>query len=246
MDTDDSVSKTRCALHHTCKVAAICSAVCSHGLPQPSNMLVVPRNDIIIRDHLKALLVLRDGLLASCSDSKRGNVFTHVLLEQGSVLGAELVTLPEIVIRENTVALTDAKLCILPLSQIRRIIDTDVTFYKELLSIAESNIRAIMKQGWVLQGTRVHDRIERMISVLSQHETSILNDLGSTLEIPLSHESIALIVHAERATVSKSLKKMEKDGLIEQKPLSVTVKQAYWESKSISEENLWDVERFGY
>ncbi len=232
-------TQTRCAFGGKCVLRGICGAVQSEESPRPYRMVSAPRNMVFTRDDLGGILVIRSGWVVSLSYAQTGSPFVHVLLNRGMTLG-EAALYSEKTLSDNLMAITDAEFCYLPNNLLHRAIETDVSLCREILAAASDNERAFAQSVWVLQGARVINKVKRLFSLYR-----VWSEQGEgDMVLPISHETLALIINAERASVTRALAKLEEQGLLVLKPRSITVRQQYWRSAQCATEDYWDSARF--
>jgi hypothetical protein len=166
----------------------------------------------------------------------------HVLLREKAVIGGEITIAPDGDIKDSIEAISNVEFCLLPNSLLVDSIERNTYLLREIVAAASFNIRAYCEYTWMLQGTRVSERVMRFFSLCN---ISAANHSGTKLHIPISHDSLAVIIHDERGYISRFLEKLRGLGLIELGHRLIVVKESFWTAPIYTSECSWDAEQLG-
>jgi CRP-like cAMP-binding protein len=227
-----------CPLGEKCTVYRICSHVCALDASQPYRVIHYLRNSTSMRNERKGLMVLTAGFLASTINTESGFRDVYLVHSPGAVLG-EVALYQDEEVPDNLLAIVDADLCHLPTQLVKEAIAKDGRLFKELIDAAARNEQAFGMQIWILRGNHMQDRRARFFA---SRRVMGYGKPSGRLSIPISHEILALIINSERASVSRLLKDMEKQGLLDIKSRRIVIKGAYWTSKYNTVDNRWHSE----
>lgn len=145
--------------------------------------------------------------------SANGNEMTLDVLHAGDLFGiAGLVhDLPRV---SNAVAARATTVLEIPTAVLSSLMDTHPAIYRDLLEqLLRRLTRSIQEQ--VSTGTqRVYGRVAAKLLVLAEHDSSHGGD-EARLPAGLSHQDLASMIGSTRATVSRILQDMRKQGILD-------------------------------
>ena len=207
-----------------CSLSCTCAAICSsYGEDAVQNRGFL-RNETFLRKRVDGVLIVRSGLLAVYYNQVDGERQVVILASCGDTIG-ETGALLDGPLDDYILMITDVEACVIPQTYYRAILRSNPQL---LLGVAEASMRnagSFTYLSWMLQGSSVRDRIERFLAYYYvQYSTGKENNFI----VPVSHEMIALVVHSERATVTRALGRMSKDGLIALRAGAIIIKADKW------------------
>lgn len=228
--------KSSCRYGLACPITRICLAACASAGRKEPKSVDLQRGVVHSRIDYGGMMVLRKGILASISYTPRGKRFAHLVIGRGMALGEVTVFSAENV-NDSLLAFSDVEACIIPTERIRSAVRANPLLLHELLDAAAASERSFGLQAWMLQGPTVRDKIERFFSACA-HQGYLQKERGGL--IPVSQENIALVINADRVSVSRALKQLEAESLITVKRGGVLLQDSYRKHASGNSENVWD------
>jgi CRP-like cAMP-binding protein len=221
-----------CVFGEACAIFPICDTICKEKGFKPYGIIKSSRNVISLLNSFQGALVVRKGMALSLADSINGKPCVFTVFGVGAALGLD----PEFPSVDNGRLLTvvDTEFCFLPTTSLNRVIHDDPRLLRGILDTIVANSHQLAKYVWVLHGACAYDRVQRFFSLYSDLNRE---DTAKDITVPLSHENLALIIEAERATVSRTLGELVGLGLVELRTRSIIVKREFWTSSQYLPEN---------
>lgn len=221
-------------------MSVLCEQI-AERMPHAEPIVVeAPRGTEFRRNARHAVLVVRSGLIVEFMYGMQGDRIVLGTFGPRAVLGeiAALTTGSGEKTTDSCFALSDASLCSIPFEAFRSLVPNSAAALAAVIKAAAANQSFLSRQAWVLQGSRVIDRVRRLLIVCSQKGSEV-SSFGDTY-LNVSHEGIAIAVRAERASVSRALEKLEERGGIALKPNRIIISARYWESSKEEADHLFD------
>lgn len=221
-------------------MSVLCEQI-AERMPHAEPIVVeVPRGTEFRRNARHAVLVVRSGLIVVFLYGMQGDRVALGTFGPQAVLGeiAALLTGSGEALTDSCFALSGASLCSIPVEAFRSLVPNSTAALTAVVKASAANQSFLSRQAWVLQGSRVIDRVRRLLIVCSQKGSEV-SSFGDTY-LNVSHEGIAIAVHAERASVSRALEKLEERGGVALKPNRIIISARYWESSKEEADHLFD------
>lgn len=196
-----------CELRAQCALSFCCDSAPERGFPTQT----MRRGDVrfFSKDKRPSVYVVKSGLCAAMNFEESGAPLVFGVIGRLHTVGESEALFdrrPEHVL----MALDDTELCTISTGLVARCVDEDPGKTREIMRATESNEQAFGRHLWVMNARTVYQRIRRLLYVLS-----IANGgPGNGGSVPVSHESVALMLNVNRPAVSRDLKRLEREGLV--------------------------------
>lgn len=210
-------SRNDCA---KCSIQVLCLPATIHpGDFKRLNTIVQKRRPLKRGDMLFAsgqklehLYVAREGAFKSVVyDTEGGSQITGFHLP-GEILGLDALGTSRHTC--DLLALTTADVCEIPLGELERVAVQVPSLQHQLLKIIGQTINRDQKHIEILSKKNAHERMSIFLHQLSERYRQIGRS-GERFMIPMSREDIGSYLGLVIETVSRTLSKMQEDGLIE-------------------------------
>lgn len=213
-----------CKLQGKCHFRHICNRL--HEGPVITGVLTKNylRGQIIERGATNYVMVIMRGLAISYLLQENGDKLVSCVLGVGDTIG-EIGAYLGADAGDYIFAATDLEVCVIPERAYMDVIGHDARLLVDVLAGTSNNTTNYVRQSWILQGTRIANRIERLFAMCLWR---MHGDQEGALELAMTHETVGTIIHAERANVSRALKKMEADGMVTLRPNSILIWTEKW------------------
>lgn len=215
---EDMTDIERCPARSICPVAALCAAD-SHvqGDPLYPTIEEVEGGQLVWTDMRREqrVYVVQSGVLALIPNFDRDESVVTSLYGSGYSIGlSELYTQRSIAATYHLRALTDSALCSFPAKAFKRHLEAlPGCGSHRILSCALTNIvEASCAQLRTVSKTSLQ---ERVVLLLARLRNLSLRQGQELSEVRLTHEEIAELVASDRASVTRTLRKLKEDGTIE-------------------------------
>ena len=207
-----------------CSLSSVCATICSSYGDEAVQSHGYLRNETFLRRGLDGVLIIRSGLLVVYYNQVDGDRQVVIIASCGDTIG-ETGALLDGQWDDYILIITDVEACVIPQVHYRAVLKSNPQLLLKVAEASMRNVGGFTYLSWMLQGSNVRDRIERFLAYYYvQYSTGKENNFI----VPVSHEMIALIVHSERATVTRALGRMSKDGLIALRAGAIIIKVDRW------------------
>jgi CRP-like cAMP-binding protein len=182
------------------------------------------------------IVVIRSGLLISYANTINGASCVFALFSSGVALFGDEAFDLEFAVNSRLTTLIDTEVCIIPMAGFKLALRRNPDLMSEVVRAMRNSEFAALKHAWIMQGISVDSRVRRYFSM-------VLFSCGKGtdfLRIPLTQESLAMIVRAERATVARVLKTMSEAGLVTRSRRMIVLKTSKWLPDRIPADDVWD------
>ena len=159
--------------------------------------------------------IVESGLLASLILlTEEGDEVPYGIFSKGVING--LVELHEetsqLELTYTLRAISKARVCIIPRSAVNNLMQQHPKLYKETMSLAFTRIAAASAaMCTMLSRKRVYDKLEVLLMIL---DNLAAQDESLSYNLKLTHEDIAFLVSSDRVSVTRTLAKMQNEGLV--------------------------------
>lgn len=215
---EDATRIEHCPVRATCPVGALCGRGRGEGAaPLFPTLEEIARDDIAWTDlrYEQRVHVFRRGVFALFPNFEAEGDIVLSLLGAGYTVGlAELYVPRAVAGTYHLRALTEGEICSFPAKAFKR--------HLEALPVAESNAilacaltnmtEASCAQLRTVSRTSLYDRI--VFFLLRCHELGVRQGV-ELREVNATHEEVASLVASDRASVTRALRKLKEDGLVE-------------------------------
>ncbi|HET8991900.1 MAG TPA: Crp/Fnr family transcriptional regulator [Candidatus Saccharimonadales bacterium] len=143
-------------------------------------------------------------------------------------------------------AMSDASLLTLDIGVLKTALDKDPALYKELLAEAGYHLRTSIYRLENISLPSIYARVAHQL-LFAAEEDSAKTDDGVKINVPLTHQDIADILGATRATVTLAINRLRKEGvLLPGRQLVITdlkalEKQAYSNLDAKNQINMFNI-----
>jgi CRP-like cAMP-binding protein len=166
----------------------------------------------------------------------KGNQFVFSLVGEGYVIGSELAVVSGDSPGDIFVAVSDAEVCLLSVESVKAALQEDPALLKEITIAVVNNGIAFIQQSWILQGMSTTSRVKRFFSV---YLSRFSKENQSEVVVPISHRLLALIINAERASVTRAIKQLHDSGLLIKRSKSIVLKTKLWTPDVENSDDIW-------
>lgn len=171
------------------------------------------KNQILFRNQVESacLYVVLSGILTAFYYLPSGEPVVVGNMGRGATVGELELPLTK---GEpyNVMALTPVRLCRICIEYLTSLLSMNPSYQKYILAASEKAARCMARQIWVMNAQRVYDRVVRMLMVLCN--TGLETDEEGYF-IPITHEDLAFLIHTDRISITRALKKLETEGFVE-------------------------------
>ena len=207
-----------CPMRSACPVGTLCGiAPEDSDAPLYPTMTEIAPGDLVWVDlrFEQRVLAIRNGVFACITDLAKENEAPFSLCGAGNVIGlAELYIQREFTSTYYLRALTPGTICSFSAKALRhRLEDLPAPSSHKILSCTLMNLMvAAYSQSRVMGHMRLYDRV---VSMLVRLKELCLRDGEGLRPISLTHGDVAGLVASDRASVTRTLHKIEAEGLVE-------------------------------
>ena len=159
------------------------------------------------------IYLLKKGVVKISRITSEGRELTMALLKPGEIFG-ELEALGETKADTQAEAHSDAMICILTRNDLMGLMKAKPELGIRLSKIIGFRRQVIENRMENLIFRNISQRLSSLFIELSE-QFGMPGDAGVKITIPLTHEDIANLIGAARATVSETLNEFKNNGLIE-------------------------------
>lgn len=172
------------------------------------------RGDVLFASgqKLEHLYVAREGAFKSVVYNTEGDSQVTGFHLPGEILGLDALGTSKHTC--DSVALTTADVCEIPLGDLEKVAAQVPSLQHQLLKIIGQTINRDQKHIEILSKKNAHERTSIFLHQLSERYRQ-LGRSGERFMIPMSREDIGSYLGLVIETVSRTLSKMQEDGLIE-------------------------------
>lgn len=167
--------------------------------------------------------LLKKGIVKISRILPEGKKLTLALLEPGEIFG-ELEAVEESVRDAEAEAHTDVLICVLSRGDLMNLVRSKPELGIRLSKLMGFRRRVIENRMENLIYRTIPQRLASLLVELTRQFGEKLPD-GIRLSVSLTHEDMASLIGASRATVTEALNELKKQGLIEITGKRITVKQ---------------------
>lgn len=205
---------SRCSLQVLCLPASIDAADFSRMNTLVQRRRPLKRGDILFStgQKLDSIYVAREGAFKSVIYNTDGDSQVTGFHLPGEILGLDALGSSRHTC--DSVALTTADVCEIPLSDLESIAGQLPSLQHQLLKIIGQSMNRDQKHIEILCKKNAHERMAIFLHQLSERYRQ-LGRSGTRFLIPMSRDDIGSYVGLVIETVSRTLSKMQDDGLIE-------------------------------
>ena len=160
--------------------------------------------------------LIEDGLIRLVRFGDRGQEVTVALRFPGWVLGAAsvILRLPSPV---TAITATECRLRPIPARLLLRLIETNVAISRYLLEMLSREVYEQIDRTIQLSQCTAQQRLEQLLWDLISQTESIETSRGIRLQFPLKQEEIAQLIAVTPSYLSRMLKRLEQQGLIQRR-----------------------------
>ncbi|MDR1185634.1 MAG: Crp/Fnr family transcriptional regulator [Coriobacteriales bacterium] len=195
------------------------------------------RGDNVRRDTVGTaggLSVIKSGIALTCGYLENGEMLPSCILGDGDVCG-ESALLKHVFAPGHFIFLTDTELCVVDRKSIYWAMDNNKAAPKELIATCLNSQGAQLRTIWILNGVHVIDRVGRLLSDLAL-KAAIKHTTDK--QFCITQDFIAAFIHAERATITRCLHKLQEQGYIEIGRRMITLTEKFLAS-DMYQNNPW-------
>ncbi len=205
---------SRCSLHVLCLPASIDAADFKRMNTIVQRRRPLKRGDVLFStgQKLDCVYVAREGAFKSVVYNADGDSQVAGFHLPGEILGLDALGTSRHTC--DSVALTTADVCEIPLSELESVAGQLPSLQRQLLKIIGQSMNRDQKHIEILCKKNAHERMAIFLHQLSERYRQ-LGRSGTRFLIPMSREDIGSYVGLVIETVSRTLSKMQDDGLIE-------------------------------
>jgi len=205
---------SRCSLQVLCLPASIDAADFQRMNTIVQRRRPLKRGDILFStgQKLDCVYVAREGAFKSVIYNADGDSQVTGFHLPGEILGLDALGTSRHTC--DSVALTTADVCEIPLSDLESVAGQLPSLQHQLLKIIGQSMNRDQKHIEILSKKNAHERMAIFLHQLSERYR-MLGRSGSRFLIPMSRDDIGSYVGLVIETVSRTLSKMQDDGLIE-------------------------------
>lgn len=177
-------------------------------------------------DEPDKLYFIKEGYVKLYHSSRGGRDTIVYLYGPGTILGVRALTSQDRSLKHNAEAITDVKIISLPRSDYLDILEREPQYLIDLLHVFIDRLNHTERR---LEGFILADSTARVADFLAEcgHRFGVKKNGLITLPIPLTHQRIAEFVGAFRETVTLSLKKLVKEGIVAVRRGNITIKNLH-------------------
>jgi CRP-like cAMP-binding protein len=162
------------------------------------------------RIHLEAkggaICIILSGLgLGSLGLDSEEEAMQLALLGKGHAFGPFSQDLAQDKLISSLQALTDMEVCKIPCQGLGHYTKQHPSILYNFMLQANSAVHMLLRQVWIKSPRRVYDKVLRALLVL--------NELHGE-DLTVSHDDIALIVDADRTSVTRALDRLQDEGMV--------------------------------
>lgn len=205
----NKLKQVNCPLDLNCYLSFAC---CNNTKDSMPSRLTLNKGDVIFKgmgDEESSSYIILSGVASAICHLSTGEVVTICLLGKGNPIG-EIEPFFKQKIYYVIQALTPMTVCHLSTHDLIYHIDKDPDLLRQVFTAVENNSHAFARQLWVMNAQRLHERIERFLSVFIKLSGSKMKDSP----IRLSHSELAALINTDRPSVTRALHKLADDGFV--------------------------------
>lgn len=205
---------SRCSLQVLCLPASIDAADFERINTMVQRRRPLKRGDVLFStgQKLDCVYVAREGAFKSVIYNADGDSQVTGFHLPGEILGLDALGTSKHTC--DSVALTTADVCEIPLSDLESVAGQLPSLQHQLLKIIGQSMNRDQKHIEILSKKNAHERLAIFLHQLSERYR-LLGRSGERFLIPMSRDDIGSYVGLVIETVSRTLSKMQDDGLIE-------------------------------
>jgi CRP-like cAMP-binding protein len=117
-------------------------------------------------------------------------------------------------------ALSPVTVCKLYGAHLVQLVKENSAYLSQVLASIENNDHSLGRQLWIMNAQRVQERLRRALMIMANFRAYS----GEDLILPLTHSDLALLINTDRSTVTRCLKRLEKEDFLQLGYQSITVK----------------------
>ncbi|MBN1315331.1 MAG: Crp/Fnr family transcriptional regulator [Anaerolineales bacterium] len=221
METPDAkFPSIECPVREICYSSFACSpANIRRGLA-PAGLVHYKKGEMIFygMDADQSVLIVQTGIAVAINYLENGDAMIIGIIGRGVMIG-EMEAFFHIKYPYVIKALTPVTICKHYGVHLVKLVKENPDYLSQVVAAIENNDHSLGRQLWIMNAQRVQERVRRTLVILANFQ---MFDNQNT-DLPVTHDDLALLVNTDRPTVSRCLKRLEKDGFVELGYQSMTV-----------------------
>jgi CRP-like cAMP-binding protein len=209
-----------CPIREICYSSFACSAKNVQRGLAPAGLEYYRKGEMIFygQDAEQAVLNVQSGIGVVFNYQANGEAMIIGMIGRGVMIG-EMEAFFQVKYPYVIKALTPVTVCKHYAAHLVRLVKENPAYLGQVVAAIENNNHSLGRQLWVMNAQRVQERLRRVLMILANFQVFA----GEKTTLPLTHEDLALLVNTDRSTVSRCLKRLEKEGFARLGYQSVTV-----------------------
>ncbi len=163
----------------------------------------------VSKGYVKRYMITNDGHIDIQSIYGPGYFFPLITV-YSELFNVDLYTGPEVYYYE---AMTNAELYFIDIDKVRLASEADATMYRDLLAVAGRRLEANIQQIENRALRSSYNKVAHKLAFFAR-EFSKKTPRGTKITLPLTHQDLADTLSVTRETVSQSMVKLSKEGII--------------------------------
>ena len=152
-----------------------------------------------------AVCIINSGVVAATFGlNSEEEAMQLALLGKGHAIGSVLPFVQYKLII-SVQALTDVEVCKISCQGLRHYAKQNQSILYNFMLAANSDVHGLMRQAWIKSPRRIYDRVMRALLVLNELQGK---------DLTVSHDDMALIIGADRPSVTVALNRLRDEGLV--------------------------------
>ena len=191
-------------------------------LREQAEVVNFKRGEVIIRsgDYIRNTVLVLDGIMKIYRDDGDGNEFFLYYLEPGQACAISMICASKQEKSEITAkVIEDTQLMMIPYGQIEKWMLEHPSWNQFVLETYRSRFEEVL---YVVDSIAFHSMDERLEFYLKRHYNQY-----KSLEIKITHQTIANELSTSREVISRLLKKMEQRGMLELHRSHITLSESF-------------------
>lgn len=224
----------RCPILPTCLLSSYCRSINANSTSFPT-FENYKKGQRINANTDKTTYVIVSGIGKATFSLGCNEILDIILLGKKQVFGEHLPFIQERISVEFW-ALTDICVCKIPSAGLRKYARQNSLLLFDIVKASGSNYSASLSIRWIKNAPKLFEQTLRLLIVINAISAEYPQD-----PIRLTHDDIALILNADRSSVSLALEKLRQEGIVEIGYRKICLKDSFayhklkQELKSISE-----------
>lgn len=210
-----------CPIRDICYSSFACSPDNAKRGLSPYSFLNFEKGEMIFygENVEQSVLIIQTGLAVAFNFQPNGEIMVIGIIGPGVMIG-EMEAIFQVKYPYTIKALSPVTVCKLYGAHLVQLVKENSAYLSQVLASIENNDHSLGRQLWIMNAQRVQERLRRALIIMANFRAYS----GEDLILPLTHSDLALLINTDRSTVTRCLKRLEKEDFLQLGYQSITVK----------------------